>query len=718
MFVFTSAVSGQRNVRAAIDRATTSLSWARTVLVWTALTLVLSVLRAPAAEPAMIDAGLYADPAAAQKVWQPMRGSAPVEVALIDGRNVLRLPCRFAGSKAERASWDRSVSLDLSSGRGIEFKVLCTNTTPVSHFSFYFQSGEGWYYASFFPESQSGWNTIHIDKSEMQPEGRPAGWHRIQAIRISAWRGNDVDTEFYFKDLRPTGVLGADASIALVRADSVRQAQPEEGRNLDRYEGTITEMFRALNTECASLSDLDITSARLQAARLVILPYNPSLPERAAAELTHYLQNGGKLLIFYGLPEKLRATLKLQSVEHVKAPRSGAFSALRFTEGALPGVPARVGQQSWNISLVKPLPGTSRILAEWLDDQGQPTGYPALVAGTNWMVMTHVLLPDDPQNKRRLLLAMAGTLVPELWSQAARASLDQIGRVASYQRYDEAADQIRRLGQSKPAVEKALASAQASRESALRLISEGQFARAIDEAETAGQQLEQGFCLAQSPVPGEFRAFWCHSAFGVKGLDWDEAIRRLATNGINAVLPNMLWGGAAFYPSKTLPVVPQVAERGDQIAQCLAACRKYGVQIHVWKVNWNLGSAAPKPFVEQMRLAKRLQADTRGKEEPWLCPLSPGQPAARDRFDGRDRPQLRGGWHPFRLHPLPRCRTLLLRRLSRPFSAGHQALCTPLARRCARRGSLTPTLPRVAPQPGDGCGQSCQPTGPCRPAQD
>jgi uncharacterized lipoprotein YddW (UPF0748 family) len=106
-------------------------------------------------------------------------------------------------------------------------------------------------------------------------------------------------------------------------------------------------------------------------------------------------------------------------------------------------------------------------------------------------------------------------------------------------------------------------------------------------------------------------------------MDWDEAIQRLAENGFSAVLPNMLWGGVAFYESETLPVATPVRERGDQIARCLAACRKFGVQIHVWKVNWNLGSAAPPAFLDRLRQKGRLQTDSRGNLEPWLCPSHP-----------------------------------------------------------------------------------------------
>ena len=131
------------------------------------------------------------------------------------------------------------------------------------------------------------------------------------------------------------------------------------------------------------------------------------------------------------------------------------------------------------------------------------------------------------------------------------------------------------------------------------------------------------FCQAQKPEPGEFRAFWCHSAFGVDGMDWDEAIHRLADNGFTAILPNMLWGGAAFYESKVLPVASPVAQKGDQIRQCVAACRKYGLQIHVWKVDWNLGRSAPMDFAAKLRNEGRLQMSSQGKEESWLCPSHP-----------------------------------------------------------------------------------------------
>ncbi len=577
----------------------------------------------PPSPAATIDACQYADNAAAQAAWEPMRGTGPASAAVVGGIEVLRLPCSFKDSTAERASWDRKVKLDLASSRGIQFKILCRDASPVSYFSIYFQSGEGWYHATFFPESSTEWNTILIDKTDTGTEGRPAGWGQIRTIRISAWRGKDVNTEFYLSDIRQAGALGADALVAILRAESVARSQPEERRNAEEYAGRVAETLRALGVGCAVLSDLETTPERLKPAKLVILPHNPSMPDSTADHLIQHLARGGKLLAFYTVPERLRPVLRMEGGKPVRAQPPGRFSAIRFGEGAVPGAPAVVGQRSWNINALEPVPGATRVLAEWLDDKNRPTGYPAVLGGSNFLVMTHVLLPDDAANKGRMVLAMAGSLVPEIWSQAAEAAIARIGLIENFKSCEEASSRIARLSGEDPRVMATLGSARVLRESARELASRLEFAQALDQAAAADRKVKEAFCQAQRPEPGEFRAFWCHSAFGVSGMEWDEAIRRLAQNGFTAILPNMLWGGAAFYQSKVLPVSSQVASRGDQLAQCLAACRKYGLRVHVWKVNWNLGSAAPKEFVDRMRVEGRLQANAQGKEEPWLCPSNP-----------------------------------------------------------------------------------------------
>ena len=76
------------------------------------------------------------------------------------------------------------------------------------------------------------------------------------------------------------------------------------------------------------------------------------------------------------------------------------------------------------------------------------------------------------------------------------------------------------------------------------------------------------------------------------------------------------------YPSKVLPESATYRKYGDQIAQCVAAAHKHGIEVHVWKVNYNL-SGAPREFVERKRREGRTQITNQGAPHNWLCPSHP-----------------------------------------------------------------------------------------------
>jgi uncharacterized lipoprotein YddW (UPF0748 family) len=120
----------------------------------------------------------------------------------------------------------------------------------------------------------------------------------------------------------------------------------------------------------------------------------------------------------------------------------------------------------------------------------------------------------------------------------------------------------------------------------------------------------------------EARAAWNHSGTGAYPGDWEKSCRVLEENGWNMILPNMLWGGVAHYASDVLPRSETFRRFGDQIEQCTAAAQRHGLEVHVWKVNYNL-STAPKDFVEKLRREGRIQVSVTGKPCAWLCPSHP-----------------------------------------------------------------------------------------------
>jgi len=192
----------------------------------------------------------------AAKVWKPMAGSKPVSLVEIDGKKALRMRCNFHGTKIERASWDRSLKLDLAMCSGLQFFFYCRDTSPVAGFGIYLHSGDGWYKGQFDAPVSDEWTAIKVHKDAMDVEGRPAGWGKVDTIRISAWRGQDVDTEFYISAM---GLFGTAGKIGVVRCDSAASQAPNELRAIKKYTNVMTEFLGRAGLSHIVLSDLDVT---------------------------------------------------------------------------------------------------------------------------------------------------------------------------------------------------------------------------------------------------------------------------------------------------------------------------------------------------------------------------------------------------------------------------------------------------------------------------
>ena len=559
----------------------------------------------------------------AANVWRPMHESTPAEPVTVDGIRALRLRCNLQATDMPRASWDAVVRADLRLAHGVRFRFRCADASPIASFSLYFRSGAGWYSARFAPRADDQWETIEVLKSSTDMEGQPAGWGKIDGIRLSAWRGSDRDTSILVTDF---SVAPAEPDIAIVRGMSGVAALPEgERKGVTSFAENVARGLSTLGISVAVVDDVDLDGDLLSRLKLVLLPYSPSMPDTVAAQLAAFATNGGHVIGFYSYHPTLLSALGMAKGAYVSADEvKGRLGSIVPDQDALPGAPKAVQQASWNINAVEPVAGRSRVVARWYSGDGQDTGHAAIVAGPRGMWMTHVYLDADRLNGGRLLLAMVGAYVPGAWGRAATAAIRGVGRLGPWESFQEAEAAIRAQATGQPSAEEALRKARSRLTEAAQLGQAASHQAAIAAAQGAQEALEEAFYLVQHPVTPEFRGAWCHRGYGIAGWSWDESVKRFAAGGLNAIFPNMLWGGKAFYPSRHLPLAVSAEENGDQLAACLAACRKYGVQIHVWKVNFNMGYGLDKAFVAAMREQGRLQKSFAGDAaKPWLCPSHP-----------------------------------------------------------------------------------------------
>ena len=410
--------------------------------------------------------------------------------------------------------------------------------------------------------------------------------------------------------------------VAVVFAQRFYDRAPRgEGRGARTFTDTVTAALDAAGVAYDRLKDTDVEAGRLAPYKAAVFPYSTAWPEALVAAVEGYVQGGGKALFFYSIPKRLHALVGSRDLGYAQ----GKFISIGLRQKLLPGLPPRVRQNSWNMTRVEPGTTDARVVGEWLDPKGKAIGDAALIVSPRGAFMGHVLTQGDVAAKGRMLLAVLGHLVPDVWARASERSIEALHSVGPLSSIDALAERVKasRVGWwTRRHARGRLSSARSGLENALDLSRRGQHPDAIAAAHKAHDAAADAFALSSAERRGELRGTWIHSAYGVKDWGWRRSIRHLRGHGFNAIFPNMLWAGLAHYPSKILPVSPKVKEKGDQIAECLRWCKRYGVELHVWKVDYNL-STAPTWFVNTLRGEGRLGRHRNGSELTWLCPSHP-----------------------------------------------------------------------------------------------
>ncbi len=588
-----------------------------------AILMMLICSSAFASEQVIIDPFEYTQNVDVQEVWKPLADSPLAELTAhktSQGEQALLLKCDFSRAE-DRCYWDKEVSLDLTKFGRFSIWIYAENPQAIRNGTLYLQSGAGWFNGTL-PVEKEGWQKVSLWKSDFRTEDSPAGWDTIKTIRLSFWKADDTDAVVAVDNLEAT----AD-DILIVLGDRTIRKNSSEARSVQQFCSAMAKILEESGLDFGVVNDTDVESGALSGCKLAIFPHNPDTSEQGYKAIERFVKSGGKIMQFYSLPEQLAKLLGVERTGRAQAEYPGQFAAIELDTEAIEGLPDAIAQGSWHTSTLKPASSKTRVVGKWIDAEGKKTEMPAITVHPNGMFMGHVLMPGDRLKKKRMLLALFGELVPDMRPTLSQAVVQSVGRFAGFDDLDQVSMFIQENATLIPEARKVkalshLAESKVLLSQAEQASKDNQYGKTLNTVRNATEQLQEAFFLSFPSREGEVRALWCHSAFGIPGWDWDKAIRVIKENGFNAIIPNMLWAGVTYYPSEVLPVAEEVKEKGDQIDLCLKACRKYGVQIHVWKVNWNL-SRAPEEFIERMRKEGRLQENMQGEEISWLCPSNP-----------------------------------------------------------------------------------------------
>ena len=410
------------------------------------------------------------------------------------------------------------------------------------------------------------------------------------------------------------------AQIAIVlptTASGVPEGDVQYARSVAKR---FSRMLGIIGFTADTFEESSLSKTQLKSCKLIVLPLNAVLSTQTAGLLKNFVAGGGKLFVTYSLADTVAPLLGLQQTDWLKEESPGQFASIQLNATEIPNMPTSIRQASWNITVAVPTTPQTKVIGYWHNIAGESTGLPALFMGEAGVFFSHIFLPDDILTKTRFLAALLGHLVPEFRHPLAKRAIEMMTTVGHTDGLEALVMFVQESGV--PEAVQALETGKRLMEKARSEYDSKAYNAAITTARASREAFSRAYFLSHISLETEGRAVWNHSGLGAYPGDWDRSAKELAAAGVNMILPNMAWAGVAHYSSKILPQSKTFTHYGDQLAQCVTAARTYDLEVHVWKITWNL-EGAPKGFVEKMRKDGRTQVSATGKPLNWLCPSHP-----------------------------------------------------------------------------------------------
>jgi uncharacterized lipoprotein YddW (UPF0748 family) len=551
------------------------------------------------------DAGPLLTPSAAPQWVSKSSGRVVAAQGRPDG---LALPVPKSPG-AERLVWEIPATFAFRPGDCLEVELSCDQPQAVQKVLFYLGQGKGWRVVAG-EVLHRGWNRWLLPLSSFSAEG-DAREGPCDRLRIALTPDPAAAGTILLQRLRVV-----EPEVALVVATAA--AVPAADRTLSRR----TAQFLS-----AWLSDAGVAHAVVSESealvgpvpRALVLPAHPRVSPALLAFARSVAQRGGKVVVAGSEDAELAAWMGLERPSAKETRSFGTFAA--FVLPGSDGADWLIHDHNWRITPAKPRAGQGKVLALWRDARGQPVFDSALSATARGWWFAFPFHAGDQRRKQELLLRGLGEAAPAVWPEAARTRLARALRAGPWLGVEEVRQALRQAPDARRAAAESVLSQAVDLESSARAaFSRGLPTHAYAAAARLEARLDHAYALAQSPGPrGEMRGVWDHHGVGLYPGGWDATCAALAEAGFTAVFPNLMWSGKAHYVSRQIPASKTCEQFGDQLRASAEAARRHGLELHVWKVCWQLGGT-DSPLYETFRQQGRLQVDAAGTIQPWLCP--------------------------------------------------------------------------------------------------
>ena len=397
--------------------------------------------------------------------------------------------------------------------------------------------------------------------------------------------------------------------VAVVKGTFTINERPSEGRGAAAFCKTIEAGLEQSGVKFNLLTEEHVVKGKLAGHKLAIFPYSAVWHEDEIEQVVRFVEGGGKLMCFYTVPVELRKFLGVGKCGYRRAGYPGEFSVMQFADDRPPGFPAQVRQNSPNTRVIEEVTEDGRTIAVWHDSKGKNTRVPAVVISPHGLYVSHVFKSGNSSEQHYLVLATLGHFIPGKWAEIVEGMLAEAAPSAGHESLEALVHATRHRQAAHDRAKEALAHAGQAKQ----LLAENEFTRAFTLAKRVQDTIQLAAAASFESRPYELRGAWMGQP--TDDTNWDEIMSELEAANFNAIFPLMLNPASAVYPSEYL----MQRTKTDQMKACLEAARRHGIEVHVWKANWQILSrskadARRQQFIDEGRTVVSVE-EAMGKEE-------------------------------------------------------------------------------------------------------
>lgn len=412
----------------------------------------------------------------------------------------------------------------------------------------------------------------------------------------------------------------AQGQVVVVEGDYLGEhGLPNQAKSRQCFQHVVA-LLQAARVPYVVTRDSQVEREGLPPATVAIFPYNRAMTSREADRVLRFMDAGGKVVVFFVAHEAILRSMGVRRVALHSTAQADPLTSIS-TLTAIPGMPEEVSWHTDTLAQAEALPG-ARPIAVWQGKIATASAHPAITAHDQGLFLSSSPLGLPLKAGGALLRGLIGLVHPEMWHAMLPMEASALGPCGRFKSLQQLGEYVEGRAQVHTGYDDALAIVRKATgyfPEIRHALDTHDVERALTLEQEARRTAESAALASYPSIPGELRGVWMHYS---ADPSWAVAARNLQDANFNAVFPYMMSGGTAYYASKVLPVHPKVKQKGDFLAEAIAATRAAGLPLHARMLNLTTLFATPEAR-EAMGKAGRLMLTADGKSSDWLCPTSP-----------------------------------------------------------------------------------------------